>query len=94
LQWWDATISRTHCDEKRINSTKERMVHQHHHTGVEKVRHEFAKQMGAQFHVRKVKLMGIFIKYRKLFCLNYFIVILIFINLIIFDPSSNYGPEN
>uniref|UniRef100_A0A915NR54 Peptidase S72 domain-containing protein n=1 Tax=Meloidogyne floridensis TaxID=298350 RepID=A0A915NR54_9BILA len=56
LQWWDATISRTHCDEKRINSTKERMVHQHHHTGVEKVRHEFAKQMGAQFHVRKVTL--------------------------------------
>lgn len=56
LQWWDTTISRTHCDEKRINSTKERMVHQHHHTGVEKVRHEFAKQMGAQFHVRKVTL--------------------------------------
>uniref|UniRef100_A0A915LWI4 Peptidase S72 domain-containing protein n=1 Tax=Meloidogyne javanica TaxID=6303 RepID=A0A915LWI4_MELJA len=57
LQWWDATISRTNCDEKRINSTKERMVHQHHHTGVEKVRHEFAKQMGAQFHVT-LELLG------------------------------------
>uniref|UniRef100_A0A915MRE9 Peptidase S72 domain-containing protein n=1 Tax=Meloidogyne javanica TaxID=6303 RepID=A0A915MRE9_MELJA len=57
LQWWDATVSRSHCDEKRINSTKERMVHQHHHTGVEKVRHEFAKQMGAQFHVT-LELLG------------------------------------
>ncbi|KAF7634198.1 Peptidase S72 domain-containing protein [Meloidogyne graminicola] len=54
IQWWDNTISRTYCDEKRINSTRERMLHQNHHTGIEKVRHEFAKQMGAQFHVKKI----------------------------------------
>lgn len=50
LKWWNASMSWAHCDEQRINGTHQRMVH----PGTDRLRHDFVKQMGAEFHVRKV----------------------------------------
>lgn len=52
LKWWNGSMSRANCDEERINGTRDRMVH----LGTERVKNEFVKRMGANLHVRKVKM--------------------------------------
>uniref|UniRef100_A0A915E579 Peptidase S72 domain-containing protein n=1 Tax=Ditylenchus dipsaci TaxID=166011 RepID=A0A915E579_9BILA len=53
LRWSNNTLSKKACQIKLINDTHKQMV-----TGrnMERVRHEFKKQMGPQFHVRKITL--------------------------------------
>lgn len=54
LRWTNASIGRTKCQhQKQLNDTL-RLMMGAGKSGVERVRHDFRKMMGPQFHVRKV----------------------------------------
>jgi hypothetical protein len=50
VRWSNQTLAGQRCDEPALNATRDQMVHER--SG--RVRHEFARLMGARFHVRKV----------------------------------------
>ncbi|KAI1713698.1 dystroglycan (Dystrophin-associated glycoprotein 1) domain-containing protein [Ditylenchus destructor] len=52
LRWANASLSRKVCQQKQINETLRQMVG----GKMDRVRHDFRRLMGAQFHVKKVTL--------------------------------------